>query len=171
MGTAASRTNDAFRIDRFFEGRSRGWGIVEDRFGTVRRTFVVDIEGFHDGGEFVMDESFLNGDGSRERRTWRVSPLHEGRFTARAHDVVGTAQGRLHGAVAHLRYSLRLDLGGRQVIVSLADRLMSVDRHTAIARARMSKWGVTLGHVTILFRRERAEAVFSAPLTAVAAAE
>ena len=34
-------------LEEFFAGKTRGWGIFEDRFGNVKRQFVVDIDGAH----------------------------------------------------------------------------------------------------------------------------
>jgi len=33
----------------YFEGKTQAWGIFEDRFGTLRREFYVDITGTVDG--------------------------------------------------------------------------------------------------------------------------
>ena len=37
------------RIEEYFSGYTRAWGIFEDRFGNLRRQFVVDIDGSWDG--------------------------------------------------------------------------------------------------------------------------
>jgi hypothetical protein len=38
-----------FRIEEYFPGRTRAWGIFQDRFGRLRRQFTVDIDGTWDG--------------------------------------------------------------------------------------------------------------------------
>ena len=47
-----------FRVEEYFLGQTRGWGIFEDRFGDLRRQFVVDIDGAWEGEVFVMTEAF-----------------------------------------------------------------------------------------------------------------
>ena len=34
-----------FVLEKYFHGKTRAWGLFEDRFGNVRRQFVVDING------------------------------------------------------------------------------------------------------------------------------
>ena len=32
-------------LEKYFEGQTRAWGLFQDRFGNIRREFVVDITG------------------------------------------------------------------------------------------------------------------------------
>ena len=43
-------------LEEYFAGKTRAWGIFEDRFGTLRRQFTVDIDGRWDGRTLVLDE-------------------------------------------------------------------------------------------------------------------
>ncbi len=46
------------RIEEYFLGKTRAWGIFEDRFGRLRRQFTVSIHGRIMDGELVLDEHF-----------------------------------------------------------------------------------------------------------------
>jgi len=64
-------------VEEYFIGKSRAWGIFQDRFGTLKRSFTVDIEGRQEGDEFVLTEDFLYDDGETDRRVWRIRKLDE----------------------------------------------------------------------------------------------
>ena len=57
-----------FKFEEFFAGAVRGHGIVTDRFGRLRRTFVVDMVGHWEDGSFVLDEYFRYGDGMADSK-------------------------------------------------------------------------------------------------------
>ncbi|MEK9661172.1 MAG: DUF3833 family protein, partial [Alphaproteobacteria bacterium] len=61
-----------FVLEEYFDGHTRAWGIVRDRFGTVRRQFSVDMTGTWDGTALTLDEHFVYDDGETDRRTWTV---------------------------------------------------------------------------------------------------
>ncbi|MED5358073.1 MAG: DUF3833 family protein, partial [Pseudomonadota bacterium] len=58
-------TTPQLRIEEYFAGHTRAWGIFEDRFGNLRRQFVVNIDGKWDGETLVLDEHFLYSDGEK----------------------------------------------------------------------------------------------------------
>ena len=59
-------------LEEFFSGRSVAHGQFQDRFGTVRRRFVVEIDGDWDGETLTLTEDFVYEDGATERRVWRL---------------------------------------------------------------------------------------------------
>ncbi|MEM6492646.1 MAG: DUF3833 family protein, partial [Pseudomonadota bacterium] len=47
-------TTPELRLEEYFAGESRAWGVFEDRFGTLKRQFTVDIVGEWDGEQLVL---------------------------------------------------------------------------------------------------------------------
>ena len=45
-------------IEDYFSGETKAWGMFHDRFGNLKRQFLVDIEGTWDGDILVLDENF-----------------------------------------------------------------------------------------------------------------
>jgi hypothetical protein len=140
-------------LTRFLEGRTTAHGIFEDRFGRVRRSFTVEIDGAWNGSDFVLNEAFRYDDGMRETRAWRLTPVRDGRFTATCTDCIGTAQGESMPGATRLRYKFRLALGKRALVVDFDDRVIQMGDHLAINRATVRKWGMKLGEVFIVFQR------------------
>lgn len=145
-----------FEITSFLEGRTTAMGVFEDRFGTLRRRFWVEIMGRWQDGVFLLEETFTYDTGDSEARTWRVVPQPEGRFTATCLDCVGEAQGECTGDSILMRYRFRLKLSGRELVVSFHDRIYRMGDDIAVNRATMSKWGVRLGELCLFFRRDPA---------------
>ncbi|HRD76926.1 MAG TPA: DUF3833 family protein [Hyphomicrobiaceae bacterium] len=142
-----------FDLTSFLHGRTRAWGVFEDRFGNVRRRLTVDMLGRWEGGEFVLEEQFVYDGVSSEQRTWRVVPEANGRFRAACSDCVGEAIGQCAQDSVRMSYRFRLKLDARDLVVTLDDRLYQIGPDHAINRARMSKWGVKLGELSLLFER------------------
>lgn len=144
---------EALDLTRFFDGRTDAWGLFQDRFGTLRRRFTVKIEGGWDGDSFAMDEAFQFDDGAVDHRVWRIHPGEDGRFTASTDDVVGTAAGHRDGPVISLRYLFKLRAAGRTIVTRFDDRMFLIDNDILLNRAVVTKWGIRIGALTIVFKR------------------
>jgi len=142
-----------FVLEAYFPGRTLAWGIFQDRFGTLRRQFQVDIDGSWDGETLTLDERFLYDDGERDRRVWRITRTGEHTYEGRADDIVGVARGTVHGNALRWAYDLRLPLGKTTLTVRFKDWMWLQPGGVLVNRATMSKWGATLGTVTLFFRK------------------
>ena len=148
-----------FVLEEYFHGKTRAWGLFEDRFGNVRRQFVVDINGNWDGTILTLDEDFLFDDGEKDFRQWRIKKLKDGTYEGRADDVIGTAKGIASGNSLHWSYVLDLKRdGGSSIKVKLDDWMFLQSGGVLLNRARMSKFGIELGQITISFKRIEDEA-------------
>ena len=145
--------DEAFTLTSFLEGRTRAWGIFEDRFGRVRRRFEVEMNGHWQGDVFILDEDFVYDDGRSEHRTWQVYPSGDNSFTATCPDCIGKAKGSQVEGSIRMAYAFRLRLPSREIIVDFDDRLYRIDDRRAVNRATMRKWGVKLGELSLFFER------------------
>ncbi|MGA7801236.1 MAG: DUF3833 domain-containing protein [Gammaproteobacteria bacterium] len=142
-----------FRIEDYFDGQSRAWGMFQDRSGKIRAQFTVDLNGQWEGDEFVLREDFHYRDGRREQRIWRIRKVDAHRYEGRAGDVVGVAEGRAWGQALNWRYTLRLTVGKRQWDMHLDDWMFLQPDGVLINRAVMRKFGFKVGEITIVFQR------------------
>ncbi len=140
-------------LEEYFAGSTTAWGLFEDRFGTVRRQFVVDITGTWDGETIVLDEHFTYSDGELDRRVWRIRKLDQHRYEGTADDVVGVAHGETYGNALNFRYDVDLEIGGRTVRVHFDDWMFLQPSDVLINRARVSKFGIEIGEVTLVFMK------------------
>ena len=140
-------------LKTYFNGDLVAHGLFTDRSGKVVRRFVVQMTGTWTGNQGVLDERFTYSDGKTERRVWRLTDEGNGRWSGRADDVVGVAEGRARGNALNWRYTLRLPLDGRELEVQFDDWMYLVDERVMLNKAEMSKFGVRLGEVTLAFTK------------------
>lgn len=139
----------------YFHGQTRGWGIVQDRFGNLKRQFVVDIDGRLDKeGNLVLAEDFSWDDGELSRRVWTISRTEAGSLRGRADDVIGEASGGAAGNVLNWKYKLELVIDGSSWVVSFDDWMFLQPDGILLNRAEMSKFGIRVGDVTIAFQKQ-----------------
>ena len=147
-------TEPAFVPEEYFIGKTKAWGIFQDRFGSVRRDFVVDINGYMDGDILVLDEDFVYSDGEIDQRTWRITKLDDDTYEGEANDIIGKAQGERRGRAMRWRYDFDLVVGGRSWQVHFDDWMLLQDENVMVNRTTVSKWGLTIGEVYIFFMKQ-----------------
>lgn len=148
----------ALTLEDYFDGPVEAWGLVQDRFGKVRRQFRVTVVGERTAEGCRLHETFRYDDGASESRVWEVRNLGGGRYEGTADDVVGRARGRAAGPALNWHYRLRLSIGGRRRTITFDDWMLLQDGGVLINRARLSKWGIFLGEVMLFFRKSAAAA-------------
>ncbi|MES2785613.1 MAG: DUF3833 domain-containing protein [Pseudomonadota bacterium] len=140
-------------LKTYFNGRVQGWGIFTDRSGKVVKRFDVIMDCRWQGDEGVLDEDFTYSDGTKQRRIWKLTKLADGRYTGRADDVIGQAQGVARGNALRWNYVLALPVDGKTWHVDMDDWMYLMDDKVMLNRTTMSKFGVRLGEVTLSFTR------------------
>jgi hypothetical protein len=141
-------------LKTYFNGPLEAHGIFTDRSGKVVRRFTVQMTGTWTDRKGVLDERFTYSDGKTERRVWTLTDEGGGRWTGRADDVVGTAEGRVAGNALNWRYTLALPVDGKVWEVQFDDWMYLVDERVMLNKAAMSKFGLFLGEVTLSFQKK-----------------
>jgi len=144
-------------LESYFQGSTWAWGIFEDRFGNLKRSFQVTIDGRMENGRLILDEHFLYDDGEQDRRIWTITPLGNGKYRGSADDIVGTATGETAGNALNWQYQMDLPVGERRWRVRFNDWMFLQPGNVLINKAVVSKWGIRLGTVTLFFSKQRPE--------------
>lgn len=144
-------------LAEFFEGETIAYGIFEDRFGQLKRQFRVRIKGRMEQDILILDEEFLYDDGEQATRIWRISASQQPdgitHYEGRADDVTGSATGRAAGNALSWSYDIMLAIGKNDLHVRFDDFIYQMSDNLAINRAHVTKWGIELGTVTLVFLR------------------
>jgi len=140
-------------LREYFNGTVDAWGVFTDRSGKVVKRFTVVMQCTWQGDQGVLDEDFTYSDGSKQRRIWRITRLADGRYTGRADDVVGEALGQARGNALRWQYTLALPVDGRVWEVQFDDWMYLMSDRVMLNKAVMSKFGITLGEVTLSFTK------------------
>ena len=142
-------------LEAYFDGQLTAWGQFQDRFGTVRRSFVVAIQGEWDGETLTLTEDFVYEDESREQRVWRLRKTGANTWAGTAASVVGEAVGEVRGDAFNWRYTIDLQTPDGPLRASFDDWMwLQADGNTLINRAYMSKYGFDIGEVIIFFQKD-----------------
>jgi hypothetical protein len=147
----------------FFAKPVQAKGQFQDLFGRVRRSFVVDMHGTWEGEAFRLQEDFVYDDGEIEQRIWTLQPGPAGAMTATCADVVGDAKIWTAGPTLKMAYRFKLPIGKSTYALDFDDRFERLDETTAISFATVTKWGIRLGTVSIVYQRETAAQTNTAP--------
>jgi len=142
-------------LKQYFNDTLDAYGIFTDRSGAVVKRFTVVMVCEWVGNEGTLDESFTYSDGSTQKRIWRLTALGDGRYSGRADDVIGLAQGQTRGNAFHWNYTLALPVDGSVYHVALDDWMYLVNDQVMLNKASMRKWGVDLGEVTLSFTKRK----------------
>jgi hypothetical protein len=144
-------------LKTYFNGELVAHGLFTDRSGKVARRFTVLMTGTWEGSKGTLDERFTYSDGKTERRVWKLTDEGNGRWTGRADDVVGVAQGQSAGNALNWRYTLALPVDGKVYEVQFDDWMYLMDERVMLNKAVMSKFGIKLGEVTLSFYKQDAK--------------
>lgn len=141
----------ALDLPTYLNGRLDAWGMFQGRSGAVEKRFHAVIDARWAGDTGILDEQFTWSDGSTSRRVWSLRRQADGSFRGTADDVVGEAVGEVAGNALRWRYVLALPVDGKVYHVDFDDWMFQMDERVMLNRSSMSKWGFTLGEVTLTF--------------------
>ena len=155
-------TNKTPKLDlfKFFNGESVAYGIFEDRFGNLRRQFRVNLIGSIKDDKLILDEEFLYDDGEKDTRVWTITKnkvsKNQTKYSGKAKDIEGHAKGTSSGNTLNWSYDIYLKIKGTNLKVHFNDWIYQQDENIAINRAYVSKFGIEIGSVTLVFVRGNA---------------
>lgn len=144
-------------LEEYFLGETTAWGMFEDRFGNLKRSFKVEITGTIESGVLTLDERFEYNDGHKERRVWRIKSKGNGYYEGEAGDVVGIASGQVVGNALNWKYKLDLPIGDTVWRVRFNDWMFLLSDGVLVNKAEVTKWGLHLGTVTLFFNKPNSD--------------
>ncbi len=141
------------KIEEYFNGPIKAWGLVQDRSGNVTRRFVVDMVGTWKGNEGVLEEEFVYDDGEIQHRTWKITKFADGTYEGTAGDIVGKATGRAMGNAVQWGYVMDLKVKDTYYHVTFDDWMFLMDDKNLINRSYLKKFGITMAELTIFMQK------------------
>ena len=142
-------------LSEYFNGTIDAYGIFTDRNGEVKKRFTVLLVAqwkVVDGKKVgTLDESFEYSDGTKQKRVWTLTETAPGKYIGRADDVVGDALGESAGNALNWAYTLALPVDGKIYHVQFNDWMYLITPKVMLNKAKMSKFGIDLGEVTLSF--------------------
>ena len=141
-------------IEEYLSGNVKAWGILQNRSGKVTRQFSADLNGNWDGKQLILDERFVWNDGEIQKRQWKINKIDNHNYEGTAGDVVGTAKGYSYGPAFKFEYVLLVPVKGREMKITFDDWIFMQDERVAINRATMTKFGIKVAELTVMFFKD-----------------
>lgn len=139
----------AFKLEEFFNGPLRAYGMVQNRSGDVLRRFTVEMTGEWEGNKGTLYEMFYYDDGEQQERIWYLEKLGPNHYGGNASDVVKPANGYTEGFAFNWKYTLAIPVDGKVWDIDFDDWMYLLDDQRLINRAVMKKFGLRVGEVTL----------------------
>ena len=146
------------KLDQFFQGQSRAWGVLHDWRGKQSVRFTAELCGSWQGNNGDLYELFYFSDGRIEQRHWQLQQNSDGSVSGSAGDVVGQATGQLAGNSLYWEYTLRIPYDGDTLDVKVKDWLYLIDNENLLNRTSLHKFGVTVGELTLSIQQQNKNA-------------
>ena len=141
-------------IEDYLSGNVKAWGILQNRSGKVTRQFSADLNGEWNGKQLILNEKFLWNDGEIQNRQWKINKISEHNYEGTAEDVVGKAIGYSYGPSFKFEYVLLVPVKGKNMKITFDDWIFMQDERVAINRAKMTKFGIKVAELTVMFIKE-----------------
>ena len=134
------------------------YGQFQDVFGTVRRSFVVTIQGDWDGERLRLQEDFVYEDGATEQRVWTLTKTGDDTWTGTAPGVIGVARGVEQDNRFNWKYEIDLpipsvDGTSETMRVTFDDWMWLQTDNRLFNRAYVKRYGFDIGDVIISFEK------------------
>ena len=147
-------TEPKIKIEEYFLGDVKAWGIFQNRFGKVERQFTAKMEGSFDGEILTLEEDFSWNDGEKQKRKWKIKKVEDDKYEGTAPDVIGIAKGVSYGSAFKFEYQLLIPFKDKKIKVRFDDWIFKQDDKVAINRAIVSKFGFKVGELTVFFVKD-----------------
>jgi len=146
-------TKPKMKIEKYFEGQVKAWGLLQNRKGKVIRQFKADMFGKFENNILTLEEDFFWTDGEKQKRVWNIEKVDENNYIGTAADVVGKAKGFSYGSAFKFEYNLMVPIKGKNIKISFDDWIFKQDEEVAINRATLTKFGFKVGELTVFFKK------------------
>ncbi len=148
-----SFTKQPFDLFQYFQGKTKAWGVVVDRFGNFQKSFSVEMLGTLEENKLILDEYFVYDNGERERREWVIEKTGAFSYRGFSENIIGFAEGKEFKNTLNFAYKSEIEIVGRNLNVEFEDWFLRPDRNTVINRAVIKKFGIKIADVSIFFRK------------------
>ena len=147
-------TEPVIKIEEYFNGQVKAWGLLQNRNGKVTRQFKANMFGKFENDILTLEEDFYWTDGEKQKRTWKIEKLDDNNYKGSAPDVVGNAKGYQYGSAFKFEYDLLIPFKSKNIKVSFDDWIFKQDDKVAINRATLTKFGFKVGELTVFFLKD-----------------
>ncbi|MGL5362719.1 MAG: DUF3833 family protein [Bosea sp. (in: a-proteobacteria)] len=140
-------------LERDLRGRTYAKGVFTNSITGSTRPFTVVLDGTVRGKTLTLREAFAYADGERDVKTWIITRTGPTAYTGTREDVIGPATIVQDGPIVRLGYEADVTTSSGAIRVRFEDVIERDAKGVIVNRAIVSKLGVPLGTVDLVFGR------------------
>ncbi len=148
-----SEYSPRFVPEEYFLGRGQAHGVFFDRFGKMRKSFQLTLEGRLEGDLLILAEDLRYSDGRQLNREYRIQKKDDHHYTVSSEAFDGDGTIESYGNVLNWKYVLKEEIGGDIWHLSFDDWMFLQEDGVVLNRAYASKFGLSVGEVFLTFRK------------------
>lgn len=144
-----------FKLEEFFNGKIKAYGIIQDRKGNILSKFDATLVGSWQGNQGRLEEDFLYYDsGKTQHRTWKIEKLDDNNYQGSAGDIEGMALGKAFGNAINWTYAMYVPVKNSSYKLQFDDWMWAMNDHTVMNRSYLKKFGITFAEITIFMQKQ-----------------
>ncbi len=149
----SSDAPENFILEDFFSGKTVAHAKFAAINGVVRK-FRIDITGTWEENALKLHEKFEFDDGETDTKNWVFRKVADGKYIANREDMLKPVEATLRNRTLKYTYLIYLDSANQSNVVRFMDRITMVDDRTLKNTAVIFKFGIPVGLVTGIFRKQ-----------------
>lgn len=145
-----------FKLEEFFSGRLRGWGVTLTRFESFQNQFRIEAQGSWDASTrtLVLREIYTFDDSHVDTLTWTILKKDAATYEGREARIDGGADGEQAGNAFHWKYTRDVPAAdGSSAKIGFDDWFWLQDEKIMIAHASLTKLGVEVATLNAFYQK------------------
>jgi len=145
-----------FLPEEFFNGRLRGWGVLESLTGGLQMRSTITAEGEWDAGAQAIrfTETYRFDDGHEDTLRWTIRRVKSGVYSGSEPTLEGEASGEQAGCAFHWRYSRNTPgADGKTTLLNFDDWFYRIDEEACIVRGSAGRAGIPFVTAHVTYRK------------------
>lgn len=142
------------KLEEYFNGPIKAWGIVQNWKGEVVTQFDVDMIGHWENGTGTLEEEFTYYDGTTQQRVWTITRTGEHTYEGAADDIINKATGEVRGNAVRWNYRMDLEVDGSTYRITFDDWMWQMHDGVLINRSYLKKFGITVAELTLIMQKQ-----------------
>ena len=143
-------------LEKFFNGKLKGWGIQQSRLGQLQSRFTISAHGQWDQASKTLhlQETYKFDDGHSDKLDWTIAKESSSTYVGHETRIDGEAKGLQEQSQFTWQYSRRVpDKDGQETSYEFNDTFFLIDQDSLLAKASINKLFFEVATMSVFYRR------------------
>jgi hypothetical protein len=140
--------------EEYFSGKTKGVGVFYNRFGDLKTSFIVTLNGYSKSPtEFILEEQLIYENGEKLNRVYKIEKINPNLYHAYTEDIDGVGIIEVYGNTMKWTYDLNQEVKKSKILLHFNDWMHLQQDGIILNRAYASKFGLNVGEVFMSIRK------------------